>query len=201
MREQLALVLRQQPQEVPLRRRQRHGLARDRHACASRGRSQFADLEHPLARRDRPPQRRAQAREQLVAAERLRDVVVRTRVERGDLLLLLSDRREHQDRRVDQRAQLAADVRAAAVGQQQVEDHRFGRAHRRLRERLLRCRRRVDRVARVRSFICSARRICGSSSTTRTRAPLTPGPRTDGSANANVAPLPVVATRATAGRR
>ena len=42
-----------------------------------------------------------------------------------------------------------ADVGAAPVGQEQVEDHRLGRAHRRLRERVPRGRRGVDGVAGV----------------------------------------------------
>ena len=41
----------------------------------------------------------AQAREQLVDPDRLRDVVVGARVEGGDLLALLADGREHDHRR------------------------------------------------------------------------------------------------------
>ena len=76
--------------------------------------AQVADLEHRLARRPRPAQRGAEPGEQLVAAERLRHVVVGAGVERGDLLLLFSDRGEDEDRRRRPRAQLAADVGAAA---------------------------------------------------------------------------------------
>ena len=51
-----------------------------------------------LLRRRRPPQRGAQAGEQLVHAERLGDVVVGAGVERGDLVALAVAHREHDDR-------------------------------------------------------------------------------------------------------
>src|SRR5439155_26459215 len=80
-------------------------------------------------------------------AERLRHVVVRAGVERGDLLGLVADDGEDDDRRRAPRAQLARDVGAARVRQHEVEDHRVGRTHRRQRQRLLPRRRRVDLVA------------------------------------------------------
>src|SRR4029450_14159732 len=45
-------------------------------------------------------------------------------------------------------SELAADVRAAAVGEQQVENHRLRRSHRRLRQRVGGRFSRLDRIAR-----------------------------------------------------
>ena len=84
---------------------------------------QLADLDHGLRRRRRPAEHCPQPREQLVDAERLRDVVVGARVERGDLLPLLADRREDDHRRLAPRAELPADVGAAPVREHEVEDH------------------------------------------------------------------------------
>ena len=53
------------------------------------------------------PQRGAQPRQQLVDAERLGDVVVGAGIERGDLLVLVADGREDEDRDVRPAAQLA----------------------------------------------------------------------------------------------
>ena len=131
------------------------------------------DLDHRLARRRRPAQRGAQAREQLADRERLRHVVVGARVERGDLLVLVADRRDDDDRRLAPRAQLAAHLGAGAVGQQQVEDDRVGRLQRRGAERLLGGRRRVDVVAgaaqvrrRARAGTAARRRRPGCASLT-----------------------------------
>ena len=88
---------------------------------------------------ERSAQHGTQSCEQLVDAERLRDVVVRAGVERGDLLALLPDRGEDDHRRVAPGPELAAHVGAAAVGQHEVEDHRRGRM----------CRRRASAVAAV----------------------------------------------------
>ena len=108
---------------------------------------EIADLEHRLGRRPDPAECRPQPREQLVDAERLRDVVVRAGVERGDLLALLADGREDEDRDARPRPQLAADVDPAPVGEDEVEDDRLGRANGGGRQRRLGGRGRVDLVA------------------------------------------------------
>ena len=110
----------------------------------------------------------AQAREQLVDPDRLRDVVVGARVERRDLLALLADRREHDHRRRAPLPQLAADVDAGAVGEHEVEDHRLRRAHRRGGERALGGVGGLDLVARRRAGSCAAR--AGSAARRRRRA-------------------------------
>ena len=61
---------------------------------------ELADLEHRLPRRRRTTREHgAQTGEELIDADGLGDVVVRTCVERSDLLLLLADCGEHDDRR------------------------------------------------------------------------------------------------------
>ncbi len=85
------------------------------------------DLDHRLARRPRATQDRAQAREQLADRERLGHVVVGAGVERGDLLVLVADGRDEDDRRLAPRPELAADLGAGAVRQQQVEHDRVRR--------------------------------------------------------------------------
>src|SRR5205807_3914894 len=74
-------------------------------------------------------QQRPQPRRQLVGAEGLGDVVVGARVERADLLALVADRAEDEDRQRAPAAQVAQHVDAGAVGQDQVEHERVGRAH------------------------------------------------------------------------
>src|SRR5581483_4394935 len=81
--------------------------------------------------------RRAQAGEQLVDAERLRHVVVGARIERCHLLALVADDGEHDDRHGAPRPQLARDVGAAAVRENEVEDDRVGRRDRGGSERTL----------------------------------------------------------------
>ena len=89
-------------------RRQVHRLARDPQLALLEVELELADLEHRLGGRRGPPQHRAQAGDQLVDPDRLRDVVVGARVERGDLLALVADRGEHDHRRRAPGAQLAA---------------------------------------------------------------------------------------------
>ena len=88
-----------------------------------------AHLDHLLAGDARlgAAQQRAHAGQQLADPERLGQVVVGAGVERADLVLLLADRRDQQDRRAQPVAQLPADVGAVGVGQHQVEDHQVGR--------------------------------------------------------------------------
>ena len=128
-------------------RRQVYRLAADRDGALLEVDHQLADLDHRLGGRRRAAQHRAQPREQLVDADRLRHVVVGAGVERRHLLVLVADRREHDHRCRGPRAQLAADVDAGAVRQHEVEDHRVRRAHRRRRERRLGGVGRLDLVA------------------------------------------------------
>ena len=142
--------MREQAQDLELVRRQVHGLAGDGDRAASRDRSRDrADLDHRAAGVAGAPQDRTQAREQLADRERLRHVVVRAGVERRDLLVVVADSRDEDDRRRAPRPQLSADVASRAVGQQEVEDHRVGRPERRRGQRLRGRRRRVDLVARA----------------------------------------------------
>ena len=89
----------------------------------------------------RPAQRRGEARDELARAERLRDVVVGAGLQRTDLLLLLADGRQHDDRRLRPLAQRPGHLDAVAVGQHEVDDRGVRRMERREVERLLRRRR------------------------------------------------------------
>src|SRR5205814_8183660 len=63
-----------------------------------------------------------------------------------DLLVVVADRRHEDDRHVAPLAQAAGHLVARAVGQQQIEDDRVGRAERRGGERLRRGGGRIDVV-------------------------------------------------------
>src|SRR5262249_14850350 len=80
-------------------------------------------------------------------AERLRHVVVGTRVERRDLLVLVADRGEHDDGDAAPRAQLPRDLCPGPVRKHEVQDHRLRLAERGRSERLLRRRGGLDLVA------------------------------------------------------
>ena len=127
----------------------------------------------------RPAQRRPQAGEQLVDAERLGHVVVGAGVERSDLLALVADRREDDapapTSRCEARGRRRCRCRRAARGR--GSPHRAGGSRPRAsascggrRRSRPRSRRRAGRAA-------SARRICGSSSTTSTRCAAHAAPR------------------------
>ena len=103
----------------------------------SRSISTSPSRDDRLAVRSGSPERRPQAREQLLDPERLRHVVVRAGVERRDLLALLPDGREDEDGDLRPRAQLAADLDAALAREDEVEDDRVRRPGRGERERLL----------------------------------------------------------------
>ena len=113
MREQLALVQREQAQEANSWAGQLEQRAVFGARPASRGRSPARRPRGPARSRAGAPQRRTQACEQLVHPERLRDVVVGARVERGDLLGLVTDDREHEDRHLAPLAELATNLHAA----------------------------------------------------------------------------------------
>ena len=109
--------------------------------------AEIADLDRGLTARQGPAKGGAQPCKELVDAERLGDVVVGARVERSDLLALLADGRENEDRRLEPAAQLAADVHSALVGEDEVEDDRVRWMRGRPRERVLARGRRLDVVA------------------------------------------------------
>src|SRR4051812_7493367 len=88
-------------------------------------------------RRVAAAQHRADAGGELLGPERLGHVVVGAGVERADLLALVADRAQHDDRQAAPAADLLADLEAAAVGEDEVEDHDVGRADRDGVERLL----------------------------------------------------------------
>ena len=75
----------------------------------------------------RPPQKCPHAREQLLERERLRQVVVRARVEALDPVLDLRPRGQHQDRQpAAVAAQRAGDLEPVDARHQHVEHHRVG---------------------------------------------------------------------------
>jgi two-component system, OmpR family, sensor histidine kinase KdpD len=75
-----------------------------------------------LHARIRPAQHDADARQQLLGAERLGHVVFRAGVERADLLLFRVARREHDDRRAPVFADGAAHIDTVHVRQPQIQD-------------------------------------------------------------------------------
>src|SRR5581483_3618519 len=142
------LVPREEREERVLVRRQLHGRACEGDGARNEIDPQVADLEHGLRRGFGPAERRAQPGQQLVDAERLRHVVVGAGVERCDLVLLVVDDRQDDDRHRAPAAQLARDVGAASIRENEVEDHGVRRTHGGARQRLLARRGRVDVVAR-----------------------------------------------------
>src|SRR4051794_16954242 len=98
---------------------------------------QVGDDERRAAPRRPPAQQRPQSGEQLLALERLDEVVVGARVEPFDARLDRVARGEHQDRHVVGRAQPPRDLDAVELGQSEVEDDEVGVVGRRLVERRL----------------------------------------------------------------
>ena len=129
MGEQLALVLGQQPQHRELVRRQLHRFAGHRDRALLEIDDELADPDDRVPGRPCAPHRRSQASEELVDAERLRHVVVGACVESRDLLALLADGREDQDRDGRPGPELSTDLDAASVRQDEVEDHRLRWLH------------------------------------------------------------------------
>ena len=96
---------------------------------------QVAHRERGGAARRPPAQQRPQAREQLLALERLDEVVVGARVQPLDARLDGVARGQHQDRHVVGRAQAAGDLDPVELGQPEVEDHEVGVVGGRLAQR------------------------------------------------------------------
>ncbi len=135
---------------------------------------------------------RAKAGEELVDAERLRHVVVRARVERSDLLVLLTDGGEDDHRRVAPRAQLARDLGSVPVREDEVDDHGLRRVRGRRGQRVGRVGCRVDRVpgaAERRSERPQDLRLVVDDEDALARhTAISTGASTTGSASAKVAP-------------
>ena len=112
-----------------------------------------------LLRGRRAPERGPQPREELVHAERLRDVVVRAGVERGDLVALGLAHGEHDDRNRAPAAQAPDHLDAVDPREAEVEDDEIRVLPGRDRQRRLAGRGEVDVVAARRRFVASARRI------------------------------------------
>ena len=121
-------------------------------------------------RRFDAPQRHADARQQLLGAERLRHVVVGARVERADLVGLGTPRRQHDDRRRTAVSQQPAHLDTVHVRQSQIEDDqiRIDTFHA-LRGRLCRTSPWTRRSRAIASSGAIVARIDGSSSTISTR--------------------------------
>ena len=105
-------------------------------AAARQVDAQIAQLDHGVGAWpvDGPAQHRPHACQQLVDPERLGHVVVGAGIERLHLLTLVAHGRDEQDRDVRPGADLACDLVARAVGEQQVEQHEVGRLECDLRE-------------------------------------------------------------------
>ena len=96
---------------------------------------QVADGDRRLAARRAAAQQRAQARQQLLALERLDEVVVGAGVETLDARLDGVAGGEYQDRHVVALAQRLGDLDAVELRQAEVEDHQIGQEGVRLVER------------------------------------------------------------------
>jgi hypothetical protein len=149
VREQLALVLREYPQQVELVRAQLHTSAVDGDRALRHVHAEVPDLEHRLLHAGRAAHDGPQPREQLLDAERLGHVVVGPGIEGRDLVAFLTDRGKHDHRRLGPGTELARHLGAVAVGEDEIEDHRLGRICSRGNQRLVRTRSGVDRVARA----------------------------------------------------
>src|SRR5581483_959353 len=143
VRQELPLVADEEAEQPELVRRQLHRLAAEPHRLLLEVDAQLPDVVHGLGRRLDAAHRGTQARKQLLDAEGLRHVVVGARVERGHLLALVADDRKNDDGDAAPRAQLAADVGAASVRQDEIENDGVGWRERR------RCQRALGRVGSV----------------------------------------------------
>ena len=94
-------------------------------------------------------QDRLETGDELPRAERLGDVVVGAGLERADLLVLVVDGGQDEDRCVGPLAQAAGDLDPVAIGQDDVDDRHVRRVQRGGVERLLRRRRRDDLEAGI----------------------------------------------------
>ena len=93
------------------------------------------------------PQGDADPRQQFAGIERLGEIVVRSGIERLDLVLLLFPRGYDDDRRLRPFAQSFGYFQAVEIGQAEIEEHHVGVARRRLHQALLRGRRLNQTIA------------------------------------------------------
>ena len=172
MRQQLADVPCKQGEHSVLVWGQLHGLAGHRDGSLLEVDPQLPDLDDGLGRVGSAPQRRAQTREHLVDAERLGHVVVGSGVERRHLLALVADRGEDDHRDVAPAPQLPAMSVPVPSGSRRS---RMTASGGRMAASASACSTDAAVVTSYpapRRFVWSARRICGSSSTTRILAPV-----------------------------
>src|SRR4051812_1830793 len=111
------------------------------------GQAQVAHDERRAAPRGTAPQQRAHARQELLALERLREVVVGARVESLDPVVQVGAGGQDQDRHVRLRPQAPADLDAVEAGKPEVEDHEVGHELLGRAERVDAVDRRADLVA------------------------------------------------------
>src|SRR4051794_33062163 len=132
--------------ELPLR--QVDPAVAARHLVRVRVEHQVAGAQRRHAAGRPAPKQRAQAREQLLALERLDEVVVRAHVEAGDPRVERVARGQHEDRHVVAAvAQALGDVDAVEARQAEVQDEHVGEEPVRLLERLDPVARELDLVA------------------------------------------------------
>src|SRR5579859_258555 len=115
VREQLALVPGEIAEQVELVRGQVNRLAGDPDLVRLEVDLELAQGDQRLPGWAGTPEDGAETRQQLVDSDRLRDVVVGPRVECRDLLVLVADGREDDQRRRAPSAQLPGDVGSGAV--------------------------------------------------------------------------------------
>nr|BFE82104.1 hypothetical protein GCM10020093_047050 [Planobispora longispora] len=109
--------------------------ARQRERCAAHGgltpvqvHRELAHVQHlRRTRAPRPPEHRVQPGVQVVAGERLDQVVVRPRLQQTDDLRLVVPGRRHDDRDVRDTADHLQRLRPVQIGQAEIEDHRIRR--------------------------------------------------------------------------
>ena len=160
---------------------------------------ELVDVDHRGRRRGvrDAPQRRADAREQLLGVERLGHVVVGAGVERGDLVLLSVARGEHDHGHVAERPHPPQHFDPVEVGEAEVEQHDVGSPIGDEHERFLAGRgTRRTSSDRARRLVRSARRSDGSSSITSTVVTRSCVVQL-GTTNTNVAPPPGVSSHHT----
>ena len=170
MGEQLPRVGRERLQQRPLRLRQMHVAVAPRDAVRLHVDRHAVEPVPRRARRRGPlaaAQQRADPREQLARAERLRQVVVGPEVQRGDLVGLLVAHRQDDDRHAAPRTDPPAELEPVEHRHVEIEDHEVGRRAR-PRGRAPRRRRRRARP-RSRARRATARSPRGSAARRRRR--------------------------------
>ena len=130
MREHATGVAREQHEQLVLDRCEVHLAPTPRDLTPREVDAQIAELEHSLVGTCAPAlrmsKRDAHARQQLVHAERLGQIVVRAGVERRDLVFLAAARGDHDDGDAAPLAKAARDIDAVAVGKAEVEQDHVG---------------------------------------------------------------------------